>query len=100
PQSLHTTVRPRTAQLSEAFVLTFSIRRHQILIKWLLGIDNVVFWTKRELGNVLSAFFSNDQNVMLPVAPGTRFALHDGDHWFHGDHHARFQDGIDIFAQF
>jgi hypothetical protein len=35
---------------------------------------------------------------VFAVAAGAGFAVLDGDHGFHGDDHAGFEDGVDVFA--
>ena len=60
--------------------------------------QDVVLGAERELGDVVRAVGPDDQDVVFPVATGAGLALGDGDHRLHGDDHAGFQHGVDVFS--
>src|SRR6478735_7743081 len=64
------------------------------------GSDDVVFGAERELRDVLGSVFADHQDVVLTVAAGAGLAVQDGDHRFHGHHHAGLQHGVDVLAEF
>ena len=59
------------------------------------GRDDIVLWSKWELGDVVhSAIVIDDEDVVLPVTPGSWLAVGHRHHWFHGDHLRWHRDGF------
>ena len=61
--------------------------------------NHVKFGPIRVAGDILGTVFGHDQNVMLAISTCASLPIRDRQHRLHRNHHARFQNCVDILTQ-
>ena len=61
--------------------------------------DDVVFGSIREFGDVLSAIFRDNENVVFAITAAAFHVIRDCDHGLHGNHHAGLKHCLDVLTK-